>query len=247
MTKYLVSALAWAREASALGGLGVVVAALVLVVVTDAVLLGLREIQELPPVAVTFLLSILVASIRWGLLAGVIASIGGVLSFTWFFYSPFYTYSAQDRSRFLGILIFLIVALVTSYLAARARRDAAAAVKREDEIRDLYTFSQRLSAANSPGSIFDAMQGHLETLVGRKVLLFDSRGALGAKSERLGTVEIPKAVTELVGRAQAAGAEGAKGIVVDDSRGSAWLVRPVSVNAADFGVIAVDLGRKTDG
>jgi hypothetical protein len=36
-----------------------------------------------------------------------------------------------------------------------------------------YTFSQRLSAANSPAGIFDAMQRHLETLVGRNILLFD--------------------------------------------------------------------------
>ena len=213
---------------------------------TDSILLGMRYIQELPPVAVTFLLSILVAAIRWGLLAGAVTSIGGVISLTLFFYSPFYTYNAQDRSRFLGILFFLIVALVTSYLAARTRRDAAAAAKRENEIRELYTFSQRLSAANSPAGIFEAMQRHLETLVGRKVLLFDSRGTLEAKSERLGNVDIPKAVTDSVGRAQAAGSEGARGIVVDDGHGSAWLVRPVSVNAADFGVIAVDLGRRTD-
>ena len=83
------------------------------------------------------------------LLAGAATSIGGVISITLFFYSPFYTYNVQDRSRFLGILFFLIVALVTSYLAARTRRDAAAAVKRENEIRELYTFSQRLSAASS--------------------------------------------------------------------------------------------------
>jgi two-component system, OmpR family, sensor histidine kinase KdpD len=246
MKKYIDGALAWAREASAPGGLRGVAAAVVLVILTDAILLGLRYIQELPPVAVTFMLSILIAAIRWGMLAGSVTAIGGVISLTSFFYSPFYTYNAQDRSRFLGILFFLIVALVTSYLAARTRRDAAAAVRRENEIRELYTFSQRLSAANSPAGIFDAMQRHLETLVGRKILLFDSRGTLEAKSERLDEIEIPKAVTESVGRTQAPGAEGSKGIVVDDGRGSAWLVRPVSVNTADFGVIAVDLGRKTD-
>jgi two-component system sensor histidine kinase KdpD len=244
MKKYLDWALAWAREASAPAGLRGVIAGLLLVVVTDSVLLGMRYIQELPPVAVTFLLSILVASIRWGLVAGAVTSIGGVVSLTLFFYSPFYTYNAQDRSRFLGILFFLIVALVTSYLAARTRRDAAVAFKRENEIRDLYTFSQRISAANSPAGIFDAMQRHLETLVGRKVLLFDSRGTLEAKSEQLGDVDIPKAVAESAARA--AGAEGMRGIVVDDGRGSTWLVRPVSVNTADFGVIAVELGRRTD-
>ncbi len=246
MKKWIDWALAWVREASSPAGLSGVIAGLLLVVVTDGLLLGMRYIQELPPVAVTFLLSILIAAIRWGFLAGAVTSIGGVISLTLFFYSPFYTYNAQDRSRFLGILFFLIVALVTSYLAARTRRDAAAAAKRENEIRDLYTFSQRLSAANSPAGIFDAMQRHLETLVGRKVLLFDSRGTLEAKSERLGNVGIPKAVIDSVGRAQGAGSEGARGIVVDDGQGSAWLVRPVSVNAADFGVIAVDLGRRTD-
>jgi two-component system, OmpR family, sensor histidine kinase KdpD len=246
MKKWIDWALVWVREASSPAGLSGVVAGALLVLVTDGLLLGMRYIQELPPVAVTFLLSILIAAIRWGFLAGAVTSIGGVVSLTLFFYSPFYTYNAQDRSRFLGILFFLIVALVTSYLAARTRRDAAAAVKRENEIRDLYTFSQRLSAASSPAGIFEAMQRHLETLVGRKVLLFDSRGTLEAKSERLGNVDIPKAVTDSVGRAQGAGSEGARGIVVDDGQGSAWLVRPVSVNAADFGVIAVDLGRRTD-
>jgi two-component system, OmpR family, sensor histidine kinase KdpD len=246
MKKWIDWALAWVREASSPAGLSGVIAGLLLVVVTDGLLLGMRYIQELPPVAVTFLLSILIAAIRWGFLAGAVTSIGGVISLTLFFYSPFYTYNAQDRSRFLGILFFLIVALVTSYLAARTRRDAAAAAKRENEVRDLYTFSQRVSAASSPAGIFEAMQRHLETLVGRKVLLFDSRGTLEAKSERLGDVAIPKAVIDSVGRAQGAGSEGARGIVVDDGQGSAWLVRPVSVNAADFGVIAVDLGRRTD-
>jgi two-component system, OmpR family, sensor histidine kinase KdpD len=106
-------------------------------------------------------LSILIAAIRWGMLAGTVTAIGGIISLTSFFYSPFYTYGLQDRSRFLGILFFLIVALIVGYLAARTRRTAAVAVKRENEIRELYTFSQRLSATNSPAAIFDAMQRHL--------------------------------------------------------------------------------------
>ena len=110
-------------------------------------------------------------------------------SLTYFFYSPFYTFTPADRSRVLGVVFFLLVSLVSGYLASRTRRDAARALKRENEIRDLYTFSQRLSAANSPAGIFEAMQQHLGTLVGRKVLLFDLLGTLEAKSERLGDAE----------------------------------------------------------
>jgi two-component system sensor histidine kinase KdpD len=143
-------------------------------------------------------------------------------------------------------VFFLVVSLVSGYLASRTRRDAARALEREIEIRDLYRFSQRLSAAHSPAAIFEAMQQHLGTLVGRKVLLFDSLGTLEAKSERLGDVEIPKAVSEAVGKMQqATDGDRSKGVVVNE-RGSAWLIRPVSVNAADFGVIAVDLGRRSE-
>ena len=82
MKKWIDWALAWVREASSPAGLSGVIAGLLLVVVTDALLLGMRYIQELPPVAVTFLLSILIAAIRWGLLAGAVTSIGGVISLT---------------------------------------------------------------------------------------------------------------------------------------------------------------------
>ena len=236
----------WMRKAMAPGGVTGIIMALVFVVATDAFLLLMRYIQELPPVALTFLIPIVVAAIIWGTLSAAVTAIGGAASLTFFFYSPFYANSADSRSRVLGVVVFLIVALVLGYLAARTRRDAARALKRENEIRDLYTFSQRISSAHSPTGIFEAMQQHLGTLVGRKVLLFDSLGTLEAKSERLGDEDIPEAVTAAVSKTQAAGTVGSKHIVVNDDRGSAWLVRPVSTNTADFGVIAVDLGRRSE-
>ena len=244
--RYLDSGRIWIRKAMSPGGVTGVIMALVFIVATDVFLLLMRYIQELPPVALTFLIPVVVAAILWGTLSAAITGIGGAVTLTYFFYSPFYTTGPDSRSRVLGVVVFLIVALVLGHLAAKTRRDAARALKRENEIRDLYTFSQRISSANSPAGIFEAMQQHLETLVGRKVLLFDSLGTLEAQSERLGDVEIPKEVTEAVGKMPAAGTGGLRDIVVDDHRGSAWLVRPVSTNTADFGVIAVDLGRPSE-
>jgi two-component system, OmpR family, sensor histidine kinase KdpD len=244
--RYIDLGRVWIRKGMAPGGVTGVIMALVFVVATDAFLLVMRYIQELPPVSLTFLIPVVVAAIRWGTLSATITAIGGAATITLFFYSPFYITGPDSRSRVLGLIVFLIVSLVLGYLAAKTRQGAARALKRENEIRDLYTFSQRISAANSPAGIFEAMQQHLETLVGRKILLFDSLGTLEAKSERLADVEIPGAVTEAVGRLPAAGAAGLKDIVVDDHRGSAWLVRPVSTNKADFGIIAVDLGRPSD-
>jgi len=243
--KYLDTARIRVRKAMAPGGVTGLVMAVVFVIGTDAFLLLMRYLQELPPISLSFLIPIVVVAIRWGTASAVVTALGGAASLTYFFYSPFYTNAADARSRVLGVIIFLTVSLVLGYLAARIRRDTASAVKRENEIRDLYTFSQRISAAQSPAGIFEAMQQHLETLVGRKVLLFDSLGTLEEKTERLGDVEIPQAVTEAVSTMLATTAC-SKDIVVDDHRSSAWLVRPVSANTAEFGVIAVDLGHPSE-
>ena len=245
-TKYFDLARIWGRKAMAPGGVTGVIMALVFIATTDAFLLLMQYIQALPPVSLTFLIPVFVAAMIWGTLSAAITAVGGGTTFTLFFYSPFYVGSPGSRSGVLGIIVFLIVSLVLGYLASGTRRNTARALKKENEIRDLYTFSQRISAADSPAGIFEAMQQHLETLVGRKVLLFDSIGTLEAKSERLGDVEIPHAVTEVVSKMPEGGTDGSKGIVVDDHRCSAWLVRPVSTNTSDFGVIAVDLGRPSD-
>ena len=241
--KYLESAF---RKAISPGGVTGVVMALLFIVVTDAFLMLTKYIQELPPVSLTFLIPVVVAAMRWGTLSATVTAIGGAGTVSLFYYNPFYITGPDSRSRVLGIIAFFTVSLVLGYLASKTRSDTARALRRENEIRDLYTFSQRISAANSPAGIFEAMQQHLETLVGRKVLLFDSLGTLEAKSDRLSDVEIPAAVTEAVSTMAAAGADGPKNIVVDDHRGSAWLVRPVSTNTADFGIIAVDLGRPSE-
>ncbi len=246
LKKYLNSGLIWIRKAAAPGGITGVIMAIVFVSATNVFLSVMRYIQDLPPVSLTFLIPIVVAAIRWGTLSAAITAIGGAATVSLFYYSPFYITGPDSRSRVLGLVAFLLVSLVLAYLASKTRRDAARALKKENEIRDLYTFSQRISAVSSPAGIFEAMQQHLESLVGRKVLLFDSLGTLEAKSERLGDVEIPQTVTEGVSRMLAAGADCSKNIVVDDHRGCAWLVRPVSNNTAEFGVIAVDLGHPSD-
>src|SRR5499427_4333019 len=233
--QYFDLARIWVRKAMAPGGVTGVVMALVFIVATEAFLLFMQYIQALPPVSLTFVIPVIVAAVIWGPLSAAITAIGGATTFTLFFYSPFYVTGPGPRSGVLGIIVFLTVSLVLGYLAAKTRRDAARALKRENEIRDLYTFTQRISAADSPAGIFDAMHQHLEMLVGRKVLLFDSLGTLEAKSERLGEVEIPHAVTETASKMPAAGTDGSKGIVVEDHRGSVWLVRPVSTNTAHFG------------
>jgi two-component system, OmpR family, sensor histidine kinase KdpD len=236
--KYIRTASVWLRKTMAPGGVKGLVMAVIFVIGTDAFLLLMRYLHEMPPVALSSLILVFVVAIRWGMAAAVVSTLGFAATFTYFLYSPFYTTSYDPV---LLAVPFLTVSVVLGYLAARIRRETARAIQRENEVRDLYRFSQRVSAAHSPAGIFEAMQQHLETLVGRKILLFDSLGTLEEKSERLGDVEIPQAVTDAVSRMLVA-TDCTKDVVVDDHSDSEWLVHPVSANTAEFGVIAVDLG-----
>jgi two-component system sensor histidine kinase KdpD len=246
MRKYRDLGRIWVRKAMAPSGITGVVMALVLVAGTDGFLWVSRYFHLLPPVSLTFLIPIVVAAIRWGTLSATVTALGGAVSVTYYFYVSQDILNDAGRSRFLGVVFFLVVSLACGYLASRTRRDAARALMREDEIRDLYIFSQRLSAAHSPADIFEAMQQHLGMLVGRKVLLFDSMGTPEAQSERLSDVAIPDAVMEAIADIQAMSGDRSNGVVIYDDQGSAWLVRPVSVNTADFGVVVVDLGQRPE-
>src|SRR5271168_5659977 len=75
--KYFDLSRLWMRRAMAPGGITGIVMALVFVVVTDGFLLMMRSIQELPPVALTFLIPIVVAAIRWGTLSAAVTAMGG--------------------------------------------------------------------------------------------------------------------------------------------------------------------------
>jgi Domain of unknown function (DUF4118) len=153
----------WIRKAMAPGGVTGVMMALVFIAGTDAFLLFMYYVHELPPVSLTFLIPVFVAAMVWGPLSAAITAIGGGMMITLFFNSPLYGTSPGSRSGILGITVFLAASLVLGYLASKARRDAARALKRENEIRDLHTFSQRISVAGSPAGIFEAMQQHLAT------------------------------------------------------------------------------------
>jgi len=231
------------RSAASPGGTGGIFAALALVAVVTLILEIVKTFLELPPIAITYLIPVLIAAIRWGYLSAIVTTLAGAFCSAFFFYKPTGTIFVEDPARRLSLTIFAIVAVVSAHLAVRMRRESEIARKREKEINDLYAFSRRLAAGHSTSEIFDAIQKHLSTVVGRKVALFEPRRAAEGKPEPIGEGDVPQnvraAVTAvLAGRATA-------GTAIADHQGNLWLVRAVSRKAPDLGVIAIDLGQKT--
>ena len=188
--------------------------------------------------SVIYLLPVLLAGWHLGLVPALVAAVAGVLWSGYFFFSPFYTFYLARPNEILNLLLFMVVAVVTSHLANSMKKQTEIARKREKEMGDLYAFSRRLAGVSSAADIYLAIEEHLASLVQRKVVLFGA-GAGGNGDTTSDQDALSQRVHAGISDVQAGRTLAA---TVDDGAGDIWLVRRVSHKNADFGVIAIDLG-----
>src|ERR1700721_60486 len=78
----------WLRAAARPGGTVGVLGALCLVTSVTILLEGMKGVLDLPPVVITYLIPVLFAAIRWGLMSAMVATLAGAASRAFFFYPP---------------------------------------------------------------------------------------------------------------------------------------------------------------
>src|SRR5436190_6009828 len=155
--------------------------ALVMVAATTLVVYALTYLLDVRRGSVIYLLPVLLAGWHLGLVPALVAAVAGVLWSGYFFFSPFYSYYLARPNEILNLLLFMVVAVVTSHLANSMKQQTELARKREKEMGNLYAFSRRLATVSSAADIYLAIEEHLATLVRRKVILF---GAASARDDR---------------------------------------------------------------
>ncbi len=101
-----------------------------LIVLTTVVCLLAREKLEPTNLAMFYLLTVVLAAVWWGRGAAVFASLISVSAFDFFLIPPYLTFRVSDIQYIFTFAVFLIVALVISDLASRAKEHA---VQRETE------------------------------------------------------------------------------------------------------------------
>ena len=123
-----------------------------------------------------FLIIVLLASLRGGLLSGVVASIVSTLCYNFFFFPPLYTFVIHDESNWVALAAFVITSVVVSRLVLSAQTQGRRAEDRRTELETLYSLSIDLfSAANRVGALGDAARRALTRLGAREggLVLFD--------------------------------------------------------------------------
>jgi two-component system sensor histidine kinase KdpD len=169
------------------------VAGMVAGVAVVSLVIGLVETTtEIPNLLIVYLLAVVFCAVTWGWWNALGAAILAFLIYDFLFVAPRFTFTIHDPQEWVALLIFLVVAAVTSNLAARerARREQASRQARTATL--LYDLSRSLNG--------DDETAGLRAVAERLVAEFGLDGAVIARSDRDGRLEPLVAV----GRAEGA-------------------------------------------
>src|ERR1700728_4591371 len=145
---------------------------LVCVGLVTAVLLLLDQAVAVNLVPIAYLIPVIVAATQWGIWPATLASVAGTAAADFFFFLPLYSFEISDPQEAVDLLLFLVVALVSSNLAARLRRETEALRRREQYIQHLYEFSRRLTACFTISALTSAIQNSLSSALGHQAAFF---------------------------------------------------------------------------
>ena len=114
------------------------IVAIVVIAAATAVLKAFGTHVNHTTVALALLLVVLFVATAWGSKPAVVAALLGVASFNFFFLPPVGTFTIADPENWIALLAFLITAITTGQLSARAKQRAEEATAAHEETERLY-------------------------------------------------------------------------------------------------------------
>lgn len=212
-------------------------AALVIAAVTAVGLPFRGRLTEIDT-AMLYLAAVVVASMRHGRAASVLAAVLAVAAFDLGFVPPYGSFAVSDVRYLPTFAVMFAVAITLGHLTTRVREQADAARLRERRTSTLYALSRDLAAARSQPDVARVTLRHLHELFGGRVELLqpDASGRLQRIAElpaARGAVNEPAASPSRPAREEA-GAGGRQA-----PPGAEPLFIPLPASQGTLGVIGV--------
>jgi two-component system sensor histidine kinase KdpD len=139
----------------------------------------ISTLATLPNISMVFLMAVLFSAVSFGMWPAIYASVLSFLADNFFFIEPLYTFQIAEAHELLALLVFLIVAIVTSTLAGRVRDQMRAADESARTNRRLYEFTWKLSGLTGVDATVDGAAGEIHNSLRRPtVILLERMGGL---------------------------------------------------------------------
>lgn len=143
---------------------------------------ALDRFLDVRNLALVFLTAVLASAVTSGLWPALYACVASALTFNFFFLEPRYTLTIRDPESVVALVVFLIVAVTASNLAARLHRQAAAARQRARMTDDLYQFSRKLAGTGTLDDVLWATAYQIASMLRvRVVILMPESDTLAVK------------------------------------------------------------------
>ncbi|WP_038965692.1 sensor histidine kinase, partial [Bradyrhizobium diazoefficiens] len=153
------------------------------------VLIGLGAAELIQPrfgienVDLVLLTAVVAVAVRYGLWPSLLATVAASLSYNFFFLPPIYTFTITDPTNVAAFVLFMVVAMIVSNVAARVRTQADTAIGRIRTTEQLYAFSRKLAGTATLDDVLWATAYQIALMLKvRVVLLLPEDGLLTVKS-----------------------------------------------------------------
>ena len=107
---------------------------------------------------------VIACAIRFGFGPAILGAVLSFLCWDFFFLPPFGTFIVDDPKDWLSLFVFLLAALTTAQLAARARTQTQEARTREAEMATLFQASEALSREVRADRLLTVLAQQLQSL-----------------------------------------------------------------------------------
>ena len=125
----------------------------------------------LPNISLVFVVPVLVAAARHGLVPSLWVSTLSVLAFNFFFLPPLYQFTIRDPANVVALFFFMFVAIAASALAARTRSQTEAARREARTTAELYAFSRKIAGVVDLYDLQWIVVTHLARLLNAEVVI----------------------------------------------------------------------------
>jgi two-component system sensor histidine kinase KdpD len=192
----------------------------------------------LPNISLVYVVPVLVAAARHGLVPSLWVSALSVLSYNFFFLPPLYEFTIRDPANVVALFFFMFVAIVASTLAARTRSQTEAARREARTTAELYAFSRKIAGVMDLYDLLWIVVSHLARLLNAEiVVLMPEEGRLEARAAFPPDSEFTDA--DLAAARWSWEADHPTGRGTDTLPGGRWLFVPIHTSRGPVGVIGV--------
>lgn len=198
---------------------------------------------KLPNISLVYVVPVMVAAARHGLVPSLWVSGLSVLCFNFFFLPPLYQFTIADPANVLALFFFMFVATVASALGTRTRAQTEAARREARTNAELYAFSRKIAGVIELDDLLWIVVTHLARLMKAEiaVLMPDKSPSEAGKLALRAAFPPDSTFTEadLAAARWSWDAERPTGRGTDTLPGGRWLFIPIRTSRSSIAVVGV--------